>query len=208
VNHKLVVAVVIAAALSAGGTTAAVVIAQSGSDAATQELDALAGKGPDTAVVAIVNGQPISRRTIDVQYAMALQPGLDDAQGRPLAGLSKDELLNREIDNLLLAQAAEKAGIVVTEDEVTLSIHSGLIDPLSSPTTDPELRKAGLAALNAAGVTLSGAATDPTVRQAYREFGLIERYAATSKDPRDVRLAAAKASAQIQTFPDVLNAAH
>jgi SurA N-terminal domain len=207
VNPKIVVICGLTAAVAAL-TTAAIVIAQSGSDAATQSLNVLATKGADTAVVAIVNGRQITRRSIDMEYALALQGSVDDAAGRPTANLSKDELLSREVENVLLAQAAQKAGVVVTDNEVSLAIQSGLIDPLSSPSTDPGMRQTGLAALQAAGVSISNVETDPTVRTAYRDFELIQRYASTSKESRDARLAAAKSGAEIQTFPDVLNAPH
>ena len=201
--HLIIAGLVGVAAIA---TAVAVGVAQSGSGAATQDLNALATAGPDTAIVAIVNGQPITMHTIDVEYALAEEGSILDAAGRSTAALSKQELLNREIENVLLAQAAMKAGVVVTKAEVSLAIQSGLVGPLSSPDTPAKLRQVGLAALRANGVSLANAETDPAVRASYREFLLVERYASQSKQPRAERLAAARASATVQIFPNVLNA--
>ena len=151
-----------------GGTVGGIVAtAQSGSSAATDSLNALATKGPDTAIVAVVDGQPIYRRAIDIGFAVSAQPGVEDVSGRPLASASKEQLLEHEIEEVLLAQAAVKAGVQVSDDDVTLAINSGIVGPLTSPSTPEDVRKPALAALAAAGVTVENAVTDPTVRASY-----------------------------------------
>ncbi len=185
----------------------AVVAAQTGSDAATDQLNKIAARGQDNAIVATVNGAAITRRAIDVQSALAMQGEFSDAAGRPIATLSQEELLDREIETVLLSQAAERAGVVVTDDEVSLSIRSGLIDPLSSPDTPAEIKRTGLAALAAAGLSLADAEQNLAMREAYHRFILLQRYAAVDKTPREQRLATAKANAKIEIHLDVLNAA-
>jgi len=195
------VAIVVATAVGVG-------IAQSGSDVGIQELYALATAGPDTAVVAIVNGQPITRREIDIDAAMlqsAEASGASGASGQSGASISKADLLNNTIDDVLLAQAATKAGIEVTEAEVSQMINAGIVAPLSSPSTPANIRKLSLAALAANGVSLANVETDPGTRAAFRQFELDNRYVGQSKEPRAELVAAAKATATIQTFPDVLN---
>ena len=192
------VAIVVATAVGVG-------IAQSGSDVGIQELYALATAGPDTAVVAIVNGQPITRREIDIDAAMLQAAAALGLSGQSGTSISKADLLNNTIDDVLLAQAATKAGIEVTEAEVSQMINAGIVAPLSSPSTPANIRKLSLAALAANGVSLANVETDPGTRAAFRQFELDNRYVGQSKEPRAELVAAAKATATIQTFPDVLN---
>src|SRR5438046_7577814 len=96
--------------------------AEGGVDAAANALDHLAAKGADTAVVADVNGLPVSRRALNVLAAASVMNGGTDASGRPLAQLSRRELLDGIVDSILLAQAAEAAGVVVTDDDVSLMV--------------------------------------------------------------------------------------
>ncbi|MGH2632516.1 MAG: SurA N-terminal domain-containing protein, partial [Tepidiformaceae bacterium] len=154
-------------------TAVGISVAQSGTGVAIQDLDALATAGPDTAIVAIVNGQAITRRTIDVDYALAQQGSVGDAAGRSATGLSKQDLLNTEIENVLLAQAATKAGVVVTDAEVTQAVEAGVAGPLSSPSEPAGARELELAALRAVGVSPEYVLKDPSVRAALWEFVVI-----------------------------------
>ena len=194
------VIVVVATAVGVGS-------AQSGSDAGIQELNALATAGPGTAIVAIVNGQPITRREIDIDAAMLQSAEASGASGQSEASISKEDLLNNTIDDVLLAQAATKAGVVVTDAEVSQMINAGIVAPLSSPSTPENMRKLSLAALAANGVSLANVETDPGARAAFRLFELDNRYVSENKESRAELVAAAKATATIQTFPDVLDGA-
>lgn len=207
-SRRIIAGLVIVAIAAASSIVAAVAVAQSGTGAAQQSLQAIASKGPDTAVVAVVNGQPILRRAIDVQQAISSAESMRDAAGRPVAGVSHEVLLDREIEEILLAQAAQKSGIVVSDADVTLAIQSGILDPLSSPSTPAEIKQLILTELKVGGVDAQTVEKDPTVRAAFRDFLLVQRYVGTSKQSRDELLAAAKQTASIQTYPAVLNASH
>jgi hypothetical protein len=205
-RHRLIIAGAVAGVAFVIATAVVVSAAQSGSDGGIQKLNALATRGPDTAVVAIVNGQAITRREIDIDAAMLQSAQASGASGQDIAAVSKEDLLNNTIDDVLLAQAATKAGVVVTEAEVSQMINAGIVAPLSSSSTPENIRKLSLAALAANGVSLANVETDPGARAAFREFELDNRYVGLSKQSRAELVAAAKATATIQTFPDVLNA--
>src|SRR4051794_18679502 len=106
-----------AAAFAAIGGVVIVAISQSGTDASR---DAFAAIGPDDrVVVATVNGKTIPRHDVELGAASALLPGAVDQRGHDLAGQTKKDILDAIIDGYVLADAAEKAGVKVTEDEVT-----------------------------------------------------------------------------------------
>jgi hypothetical protein len=205
-RHWLIIAGTLGGIGIVVATAVGVTMAQSDSAGGIQELNALATAGPDTAVVAIVNGQPITRREIDIDAAMLQSAEAAGASGQSGATNSKEELLNNTIDDVLLAQAATKAGVVVTEADVSQMINTGIVAPLSSPSTPENIRKLSLAALAANGVSLANVETDPGTRAAFRQFELDNRYVGQSKESRAELVAAAKTTATIQTFPDVLNA--
>ena len=188
--------------LSLGGYA----IAQTSTGDAEKSLRNIQAKGPDEAIVARVNGVPIRRRSVDIAFAVSNAANIADSKGRPLANSDKADLLNREIDDELLAQAAEKNGIVASDDEVTMAIKAGIVDPLASPDVPENLKSLLRESLAASGVSLQNVTEDTDVRTGIRRFLLIQRYSSTSKSPRETRLAEAKASANIEIFLDVLNA--
>jgi hypothetical protein len=188
------------------GTIAGVVAAQSGGDSAADAIDAIAARGPDNAIVATVNGRSITRRTVDVVMAVGAAGASSGFSGRPIDGMTREDVLEELIDGILLAQAAEEAGVVVTEDEVTQAINAGFVYPLKSESTPPDLKRVLQAELNLAGLTVDDVVLDPDMRRSYREFLLVNRWASETKVPRDERLAAARAVAKIEVFPAVLNA--
>lgn len=69
-------------------------------------------------ILAIVNGEPIFASDVDAQYAQ-LPPSYKNI-------ISKDDLLNQIIDELLLMQKAEKMGINVPEEELDNIINKAI----------------------------------------------------------------------------------
>ena len=183
-----------------------VAVAQSGSDAANSELDKIAARPSDDSIVALVNGEPITRRAVDVTAAFALLGDVSDASGRPVDPNDQDAILQQLIDNALLAQDAAKAGAKVSEDEVTLAIHSGIIDPLNDPNTPKDLVDVVEKMLKAMGTDSANVVNDINARNSYRRFLLIQRGAALQGGTLDERLANAHKDASIQVFEDVLKA--
>lgn len=205
-NRRFQVVALSAAVALAAGIGAVVATAQTdGSDVATQALQTLTARGKDDAIVATVNGVPITRRQVDVGVAIAQQPNVGDSSGRPL-GRDRSAILQQLIDDEILGQAAEAAGVTVTDDEVSMAIRAGITDPYNDPATTPAMRKLMDENFRAMGTTVDAASTDPAVRHAMRNFVLIQRFALKSGRSRADLLAAAKPSARVETFPDVLNA--
>lgn len=186
----------------------AVALAQSGSDQAEHNIAQLAGKGSDSAVVAIVNGQLITRREIDIQQALSTAAYMSDSAGRPMVGLSRETLLDNDIDEVLLAQAAQRSGTVVTDADVSLAIRSGIVDPLASSHTPDQVKRMMQDEFKAAGIDVSNVEKDSQVRADMKAFLLVQRYVGGSKSSRSDLLAQAKVNASIQKFIDVLNASH
>jgi hypothetical protein len=119
-----VVGVLVALAIAAVG------LAQSGTDDAFEKLHKLTDEGGDSAIVAVVNGVEVPRRAVDVTTASASIQGAAAPSGKPIAGQTPSEVLDGIVENILLAQLAEREGIVVSEDEVSLMISSSITDPL------------------------------------------------------------------------------
>ena len=192
--------------LLAGVGTVAATRSLAGSDekAATEAFKKLSNKGNDTTIVATVNGEPVTRRAVELTLAFSLINGAADASGKPLAGVTPEQALRLLIDNSLLAQAAETHGVVATDDEVTLMINSGLIDPIAKGDYPADAAEAMKEHLKAAGTSLKDAQTNPELRAAYRKFLLLQRYVSQSGQTRDALLAQARAAATIQTFPERL----
>jgi hypothetical protein len=193
--------------MAVGGAALGVVIAQSGPDYTVIRLDELAAKGRDTRVVAVVNGVQVQRWTIDVAEAASAAGVASLPSGRALAEMSRDEILQDAIDHLLLAQEAEKAGIRVTEDEVTMAINAGIVEPLRSPDTPDEVRAVLEAMLKVSDLSVENVVSDPGIRDTYRRLVLVGRLVNQLSGERKLLLAQARAKAEIQVFPDVLNAA-
>jgi hypothetical protein len=113
----------------------------------------------------MVNGRPIFRRTLDIHLAEADLLGL----GSQLP----EDALQDLIDSELLTQAAQRAGIVVTDEEVSAAIKAGLVEPLSDPATPDDVVDLLTANLQAQGVPVGSVLSDARVRDAYH--GLIAR---------------------------------
>lgn len=94
--------------------------------------------------------------------------------------------------------------MIVTEEEVSLAISSGIVEPLRSGQLPPDFGKMLRSMLAAMGTSPEKALSDPDLREAYRRFLLVQRHAVTSGVPREERLAKARANAAIETFPEVL----
>jgi hypothetical protein len=109
------------------------------------------------------------------------------------------------IDGILLAQAAESAGVVVTEDDVTMAINAAIVQPLQSPDTPDEIRAVLEAAMKAAGVPVDQATKDPRMREHYRRWILANHFVFETGASPDEVLAEARADASIEVMSDVLN---
>jgi hypothetical protein len=118
--------------------------------------------------------------------------------------MGPEEILDQLIENLALAQASERAGIVVTDEEVTQAIAAGIVEPLSNPDVPASLKRVIEASLRAMGTSAANARTDPAVREAYRQFLLLNRHASSTKATRQERLPAALNGASIEKVPGAL----
>ena len=108
------------------------------------------------------------------------------------------------VDDILLAERAEREGVTVTEDEISLMIRSGITDPIADGRLAPDEVKVMEETLEAAGTTLEDAPNFPPLRAAMKRFLLIQRHARATGESRDVRLVRAQADANIQLFPERL----
>lgn len=168
--------------------------AEGETDAAAQALSVLSKDGPDQSPVATVNGVPISSTTLQVHVATA---GLMGAESK-----SKRELLDDLIDSELLAQAAVKAGVQVSDDEVDGAIRAGILDPLNAKTTPDDIRRVIVETLKAQGVTPETALENAGVRKAYAEVVLRGRYLQQTGSTRDEVLPELRKAADIRVFLD------
>jgi hypothetical protein len=180
---------------------------QSGEQKASEELKKLEDKGSDDAVVAIVDGQPITRRAVDASRALGFAGAASIGSGSSLEGQSSDEILALLIDQRVVAHAAEKAGVTASDDEVTMAINAGIVEPLADTAIPAETKRALQESLRAMGVSPESATKSPEVRDAYRRFLLVHRYVLQTGRPFDSLASEARSTAQIQVFPDVLHAA-
>lgn len=168
--------------------------AEGETDAAAQALSALSKDGPDQVPVATVNGVPISSTTLQVHVATASLVGVESK--------SKRELLDDLIDAKLLTQAAVKAGVQVTDDEVDGAIRAGILDPLNAKTTPDDIRRVIVEALRAQGVTPETALENAGVRTAYAGMVLRGRYLRQARSSEDDMLPALRKEADIRVFLD------
>ena len=196
----------VAVLLLAGVATVAATrsLAESDEKAATESFKKLTNKGKDDTVVATVNGEVVTRRAVEAMIAMSLINGVGDASGKPLAGVTAEQVLGLLVDSKVLAQAAEAHGMVVTTDEVTLMINSSLIDPIVKGLYPADRSQALQENLKAMGTNLKDAQASPELRAAYREFLLVQRYVSQSGESRSGLLAKERSSANVQTFPERL----
>ncbi len=171
-----------------------VVSAQSGSDAAVSELERI--KGTPDAVVAAVNGEEIRLRQVQVSRAASLAGVLDISAG-DVKGASDAALLDRLIDQVLLGQAAERAGVAVSDEDVTQAIYAGMVHPLNAKETPEELKKVALAMLDILGLRLEDVQTDPGVRAAYRRWLTSSRYVRDSGRKPEEMIATERTKATI-----------
>jgi hypothetical protein len=84
-----------------------------------------------------------------------------------------EDALQGLIDGELLTQAAQRTGIVVTDEEVSAAIKAGLVDPLSDPATPDDVVDLLTANLQAQGAPVGSVLSDARVREVYH--GLIAR---------------------------------
>jgi hypothetical protein len=199
-----VVAVVACAAIFGVWLTIRSTQGESGERSAADALKTITAQGPDTVTVATVGGQAITRRAVDVTLALSVITGAMDASGKPLAGADKTAVLQGIVDSKLLALAGERAGIKVTDDEVTLMVNNSLVIPVRDHTYPRETVDALSAALTAMGTSLEKAPSDANLRETYREFLTIQRYVVSTGEPREALLARAKDAFVVQTFPERL----
>lgn len=168
--------------LTAGGAWLGAVSrgsAETSTTATAERLRALRSGGAvtDDTPVATVNGERISRGALKVHVATAELMGLG---AKP-----REELLNGLIDDALLSQAATEAGVKVEDWEVDAAIRSGILDPLNSPETPPEIVELVKSALDARGASAATALEDDRIRAAYRGFVLRGRYLQELRKSRD-----------------------
>ncbi len=159
--------------LTAGGTWL-VAASQGGAETSTSatadRLRTLRSGGTltDDTVVATVNGEPINRGALEVHVATA------DLLG--LGGKSREELLNDLIDDALLTQAAIESGVRVEDWEVDAAIRGGILDPLNSPETPPDIVELVNSVLDARGASAATALDHDRIRAAYRGLVIRGRY--------------------------------
>lgn len=168
--------------------------AEGETDAAVKALSVLSVTGPELSPVAIVNGVPITMATLRIHAVTAGLFGVDSK--------SQQELLNGLIDSELLAQAAVKAGVEVSSDEVDGAIRSGILDPLSAKTTPKDVRDLIIETLKAQGVTPGTVLESPGVRKAYTGLVLRGRYLLQAGATSDELLPGLRESADIRIFLD------
>ena len=133
--------------------------------------------------------------------------GAGDATGRALSGVTPQQALDQLIDEQLLAQAAAKAGVEVSDDDVTMALKAGIVAPLDSASTPDDVKAATRAALKAAGTDEAHVPTYAPARDAYRQFLLIQRLETVEPGlTLEQRIAKARAGADARIYPDVLAA--
>ncbi len=144
--------------------------AETSTSATAERLRTLRSGGTptDDTAIATVNGEPISRGALEVHIVTAELLGL--------GAKSREELLNDLIDDALLTQAAIEAGLRVEDWEVDAAIRSGILDPLNSPETPPDIVELVKSALDARGASAATAFEDDRIRAAYRGLVLRGRY--------------------------------
>lgn len=143
----------------------------------------------DDTVVATVNGEPINRGALEVHVATA------DLLG--LGGKSREELLNDLIDDALLTQAAIESGVRVEDWEVDAAIRGGILDPLNSPETPPDIVELVNSVLDARGASAATALDDDRIRAAYRGLILRGRYLQELRKSREDVLPGLRQQARI-----------
>jgi hypothetical protein len=198
-NRKLLVLLALFAAVEALAVAAA--LAQQSDKEAVEAIHALKSDTSADAVVATVNGEAILVRQIRVAQALALV-GVSDAVGRDLRALDDRAVVDRLIDEVLVGQAAERAGTTVTEDDVSMAIHAGMVAPISDPSTPRELRAVAEALLDLYGLTIDQVQDDVGVRAAYRRWIATNRFVAASGKSYEVIAAEERATASISVNED------
>jgi|GEM_PF-6847119 len=168
--------------------------AGSQTDAAAHALRELAASGRGSAPVATVNGVPISEITLEIHVVTAELFGVQHK--------TRQELLLELIDSELLAQAAVRSGISVSEEEVDGAIRSGILDPLASDAVPDDVRAVLVETLRAQGVTPDSALRDPAVRKAYAGLVLRGRYLQSTAQSREEVLLQLREEAAIDILID------
>lgn len=188
-RHRIFGIALLVAVLAAGAAISySRIAAEDPLDTATTNLQDLAGQTPDDTVAARVNGEPIRRSELDVLEAA--QPA-NQAADRDPAGT-----LRWLIDSRILAQEAERRGIVVDGSEVTELIELALVEPLNSGDMPPEQEQVLRASLEALGVDLTDLSKDPHIRAEYRAWILRGRLL-EGPDDRDELLAELRKTATV-----------
>jgi hypothetical protein len=95
----------------------------------------------DPATAALVNDQPIYRSALEAMMRTGLNPG--PTERNPRAALTIRQILDRLIDEELVRQEAQKAGLNATEEELTAllaAIQPGwnFPNPVKSPKQQPD----------------------------------------------------------------------
>ncbi|MFN0094210.1 MAG: SurA N-terminal domain-containing protein [Dehalococcoidia bacterium] len=197
----------IAGALAAAAAVALVIWVFFGPSTEQQSvIEELATISRDPAgdlVVATVNGEPILRRSVLIMEAVgALGPR--DQAGEARAPQTREEALQKNIEQVLFAQAALREGITVTEDEVSQTIFAGLTSHLQDPESQvADVLRATLLALR---VPEAQAATHPVIRIVYARFVLAGRFGSAHPDlTYEQRVELAKKDAVIVIVPGALD---
>lgn len=136
------------------------------------EIRTATARGGQDRVVATVDGVPILMAQVSgiLAASKAFEGTNPDAPSTPEAAL--DQL----IENRLIAAAAERAGIQVTDSDVTATIQAGTVDPLKNGTLTAEQREAAEATLALSGTDVDSVLKHEPTRRVVRDRLLRESY--------------------------------
>jgi hypothetical protein len=166
-----------------------------------EQLRALAQTPPDYTPVATVNGRPITLRSLQVNraFSRASLDVIDPKHRLPTA----QRTVEYAIENELLVRAAERSGVTVSEEEITMTVKALFRGPLEEGTP-AAIKTVVLAYLDALGIAPDAVEHDPGMRELGRHFVLLNRIAADSAKSREQLIAEERARSTIITYLKVI----
>ncbi len=164
------------------------------------EIRTATARGGQDRVVATVDGQPI--RMAQVSGMLAASKAFEGRN--PNVPSTAEAALEQLIDNRLLAAAAQRAGVEVTDNEISARIQTGTIDPLKNGTLTKEQKEAAEATLALSGTDLDSVLQHEPTRALVRDTLLRTRYLElTGFDPAQV-IAEARLAIPYEVVPGAL----
>lgn len=205
-NRRLLLAVALSVVAIAGALAWAVMRggAESGVDSATNDVLAAAARGDQDTIVARVGDREIRRTSVTGYLAFGAIPAAMLADGTPVSALDAAAALQLLIDAKLVAVAAERSGITVSEDDVTRMVELSIVAPLRDGTLPEEMAKLFRAYLTLAGTNEDGVVQDEAARAVFRDWLLTGRYLQQTGQTREELLAAAREQIPVEIIPGVL----